>query len=697
MVLHAKAVLIAWALVMVVAGLYGSGIDQRLSNDGLKVIGSESQQAANVMESNFPRLRGTPLFVVLTREDRRSDSEAVRVRASRRDALTERRVVRVLSALPDGGTVSVGRGAAAFNASRTVETRATLITTRLRMGAEEAQKALTGIEAAIRPLEAGGRSVRVLGVPVVARRYTEIATRDVNRAERLALVVTCGALVVAFMSLVTALLPVALAIATLLVTLGFLSLLSHAMSLSIVSVNTVSVLALGLSIDYSLFFVTRYREELPAGSSGAAIGRTMATTGRAIVLSGASIAMAMLTLLAIGIDEFSSMATSAAIATGIAVAAALTLLPALITALGANVDRLAVRRPPAPSPSSAWARLASIVVSRPLAAVAISTCVLVALAIPALSVERRFHPLGDLPPGDELVTDVAEATRLFGPGAVAPVEVATKDERYVTRVLGADPNVSSANAAAREGRWAVVRAFLKSPAESSASLRSIERLRERTRDRPEPSYVGGLTAAAIDLTDRIEARTPTVVLAAMLAAFVALSLGLRSFVIPLKAVLGTLLSVAAALGLLAMLFPSDAASGSGELLIPITIFAIVFGLSIDYEVFLLHRAREAVLRGATTEAAVATALTRSGRPITLAGVCLATVFAALAGSSLESFRQLGAGVACAVLLDVTVVRCVLIPAATVLLGRWNWWFPAGDGRLGGAPSQSTPPSPADPP
>jgi putative drug exporter of the RND superfamily len=193
--------------------------------------------------------------------------------------------------------------------------------------------------------------------------------------------------------------------------------------------------------------------------------------------------------------------------------------------------------------------------------------------------------------------------------------------------------------------------------------------------RDAPTYIGGPTAVGLDLTNRIAARTPLVVLLTMLTAASVLAIGLRSIVVPIKAVVGTLLSVAATLGIVLRLFPDSEGLPSLEFFVPLFLFVIVFGLSIDYEVFLLNRIAEAVRAGRSNEEAVVAGLVANGRAMTLAGLTLATVFLAFSTSSLASFRQLGAGVAIAIMLDITLVRCVLVPAGVVLLGRWNWWFP----------------------
>jgi RND superfamily putative drug exporter len=225
--------------------------------------------------------------------------------------------------------------------------------------------------------------------------------------------------------------------------------------------------------------------------------------------------------------------------------------------------------------------------------------------------------------------------------------------------------------------------ILAEPPDSAASQRAVLRLRARLDRQAARSYVGGVTAGVIDLTRRVSDRSPVAILVTVALGLLVLVTGLRALVVPVKAVLSTLLSVAATIGILLRIEHTHRL----EFFVPLFLFAILFGLSVDYEIFLLSRIREAVLAGHPNREAVRRGLIGSARSISLAGLALIVVFAAFATSSLAPFRQLGIGLTIAVALDVTLVRCVLVPATVVLLGRWNWWWP---GRSGMPARASTP-------
>jgi RND superfamily putative drug exporter len=274
------------------------------------------------------------------------------------------------------------------------------------------------------------------------------------------------------------------------------------------------------------------------------------------------------------------------------------------------------------------------------------------------------------------------------PGAAAPILVTTRDDlAHVKQIVQDDPGVAQVwRELSGTGGWSTLEAILKTPSDSRASQQAVERLRGKLARRTHATYVGGTIAGSVDLVDRIATRAPWAILTATALCFVLLAWGLRSLVIPLKAVLTTLLSVAATLGLLLRLFDDGAATPHLEFFVPLSLFAILFGLSVDYEVFLLSRIREAAAAGHDHREAVRQGLIGSGRSITLAGLTLTTVFLAFATSRLLPFQQLGVGLALAVLIDVTVVRCVLVPATVVLLRQWNWWWPWGAAGVGPGPA-----------
>jgi len=681
-----RAVLMMWALVTAICGLAAVGLFGQLGNGGYFVEESDSGRVVAVLNDHFPDRRGTELFVAIAA---RSPSPAAADGYTRALKLRDRKSEQVIAALNQVPQVVAARELVTKrfrNDDRGLDDESVaVIGVYLALDATESQEHLPELRRAVDGIGGPLVSIALVGDAVVSERYAELARQDLARAELIALPVIFALLLIAFLSAIAAALPLLLAVVTLAITSAMLYLLGFYVDLSVFVTNTAAALALGLSIDFSLFMVTRLREEMRGGLSlERALKRTMATTGRAIVLSSLTIATAALSLLAVGTGLFTSMAIAATVATLVAVLTAITLLPAVLCLLGPRLERFTFRHAAdAARRATLWQRLANAVTAHPVPAIAASLIVLVAMAFPALDLRIDFQASSALPPNDPVSQEIRHLTEGLGPGAAGLVEIVTRSSSDdLEETIEKDPNVSLIWLRSEgQGGWSSLRVILESAPDDQAARATVRRLRGELASSEGVVYVGGLTAAGIDLTDRIAARTPAVVLIAVVLGFLALALGLRSIVVPIKAVLSTLLSVAATLGLLVLLFPNGPGAPSLEFFVPLCIFAIVFGLSVDYEVFLLSRIREAALDGKSTAESVRLGLIRSGRSITLAGLTLATVFAAFGASSLDVFRQLGVGVAIAVLLDVTIVRCVLIPASTVVLGKWNWWFP-GAAKLG---------------
>ncbi len=552
------------------------------------------------------------------------------------------------------------------------------------------QAALSAVRADLNEAVGHFSHITLLGGPVLVERFSTQVRDDVANAERLALPITAAVLLVAFLSVPAALLPVAFALIALVVTLGLLSIVDHFIHLSVVSLTVASVLTLGLGIDFSLFTVMRFREQCASGSAPrTALSQTVMTTGKAIVLSGTCIGLSLLSLYAGGVNEFQSMAIAGVTGTFVIMVVGLTFLPALVYLLAPRLESLSIGKVTASRRGSAfWGWIGQKVSSHPLAIVFVTVLLLVFLSLPALSIRLDSSSFGQPRTDDPAVKEARRVAKLFGIANFTPVEVLTRNSTAAYDEIESDKNFTSLRTLGSQGNWTLVSALLKSEPNSLATRQSIGDLRDRL-DTPTNSHlVGGLPASRLDLAELIRSRTPLIVLLAILPVFLALVIGLKSLVIPLKAVLGTLLSVGATLGILAALFPAHPGQSDLGFLVPVVLFVVVFGLSIDYEVFLLSRVRESVLAGQSTAEGVTVALVTCARSLTLAGICMAIVFAALVTSSLDLMKQLGIGIAVGVLIDITIVRCTLIPAAAVLLGKWNWWLPGRD-RPDGTPSSAT--------
>ncbi len=497
--------------------------------------------------------------------------------------------------------------------------------------------------------------------------------------------VTLAILLVAFLSMVAALLPLGLAAVCVGVTFGFLYLLTYVVQLSVFVEDTVLVLGLGLSIDFSLFMVTRVRESLAREGTTMeqAITEALQTTGRAITVSGLTVATALAGLYVTGLGVFSSLATGAIGAALIAVSAALTLTPAAIVLLGDRLDRFSIRRAvTAAQNGSFWRGLADFVVRRRVAVIAVVVPVMLVLSIPIAGMHITLKSISVLPSSDPVRAATAQVSEHFGPGAGTPaVVVAHASPARLRQIVAAQPGVVRVGPTEFGARgWVRLDATLDAYSDSSRADTIVRSLRSTLhRAYGSEALVGGATAVGLDLIQRIDERTPWVVLVVLLAEIIVLTVIFAAPLIALKAALTTLLSVSAALGVMTFFFRS---TGNIGYFVPLFLFATIFGLSTDYEVFLLSRVREHHREGHSNTDSLKRALIGSSRSITLAGITMGVVFFSFAVSPLVPFQELGVGMGLAIVLDVTVVRGLLVPATVALLGELNWWRPHWFGHAG---------------
>jgi RND superfamily putative drug exporter len=544
-----------------------------------------------------------------------------------------------------------------------------------------AEQRTPAIEAAIKRGANRHISFGLFGEAVISYQYTKIIETNLRRAELIALPATACVVLIAFLSVVAALLPVLLASASLVCVLAIVHLLSLAFEQNVFILSIAPAIALGLSIDYSLIVITRFREEREQGCEiDGAITRAMNTAGRAIMLSGLTIAMTLPALAIIGIGLFTSIAVGGIVASLTATTAACTLLPATISLLGDRLDLLSLK--PAVSAShraTFWRRLAAAVTTHPQLAALASVLVMLTLATQAASLRFAFGGAATLPTHSAATREVGDLTATLGAGATGLVKVVS-DDPGARPILEENPDVRLVwRVISGVGQWKEYEVVLKTAPESQESHQTVAELRRELHGAG--SAVGGVSAGEMDLAARLGARMPLVLAVAIAIVLIVLSIGLKSLLVPVKAVVCSALSVMATLGLLQICFPAPSEHAVIPFFVPIVAFALVLGLSIDYEVFLLTRMRELVAAGQTTDFAVAQSLVRTGRPITLAGLAVMAVFAAFSLSSLPAVSQLGVAVLLGVLLDITLVRWILSPAFVVLAGRWNWWLPWSGGSV----------------
>jgi uncharacterized membrane protein YdfJ with MMPL/SSD domain len=533
--------------------------------------------------------------------------------------------------------------------------------------------------------------------------------RDLRRAELLSIPVTLLVLLFAFGSAVAALVPVLLALSAVAAGLGLLGPLSQLFPVEDSAKTVVLLIGMAVGVDYALFFVVRSRAERTRGSAmDTALETTLRTSGRTVIISGATVAIAMAGMYIVGVKTLSGIATAAIAVIACAVLGAVTVLPAALRLLGPRIDRGRIPLLPharTHGGSRFWSALVSRVTRRPLIAAVLSTALLVALAYPALSL--RISKPSDLAltaqnePALKALADVRRAFPSAGETAVITVEAPATAKNQLRQQL------------LRLGRLAVREGIANTPVDSirvvsdattsagalflpltgnganASSRHAVEALRQRLipgtlgRVRGARTAVTGPTAEDVDFTRQIRHALPYVLAFVLVLAFGLLLVAFRSLVVPLKAIALNLLSVAASYGVLALVFqhhwaePILGFKSNGTIVawLPLFLFVVLFGLSMEYHVFNLSLVREAVDGGERTETAVRRSIALTAGVVTAAAVVMVCVFALFGTLSSLELKQAGVGLAAAVLIDATVIRGVLLPATMKLLGEWNWYLP----------------------
>jgi uncharacterized membrane protein YdfJ with MMPL/SSD domain len=656
---HPRKILAFWLVALLLSGVLASRLGDRVQNGGYVVSGSQSQRAVTLGEHLFSSSSAPQAYLsVLARRGAPP--------VPSHDVLDAARAIRGVAGVREVGSPVLS-----------ADGRAALLPVAFAGSSGYAQTRVPDVQSALAHTRLLSSRAQLVGEIAVYQRYMVQSKKSLSTSSLISFPVTLVILLVAFLSIAAALLPLGLAAVCVGVTFGLLYLLSYVVQLSVFVEDTVLVLGLGLSIDFSLFMVTRVRESLARGSTmELAITEALATTGRAITVSGLTVATALAGLYVTGLGVFASLATGAIGAALIAVAAALTLTPATLILLGENLDRFSIRAAVnAAQNGSFWRRLADFVVRRRIAVVAVVVPIMLVLSIPIGGMHIALKSISVLPGSDPVRVASARVAEHFGPGAGTPaVVVAHAPPAKLRQVVAAQPGVVRVGPAELGARgWVRVSATLDAYSDSSRADTIVRNLRSTLgRSFGSQAVVGGATAVGLDLISRINARTPLVVLVVLLAEILVLTLIFAAPLIALKAALTTLLSVTAALGVMTFFFRS---TGDIGYFVPLFLFATIFGLSTDYEVFLLSRVREHHREGESNTASLKRALIGSSRSITLAGITMGVVFFSFAVSPLVPFQELGVGMGLAIVLDVTIVRGLLVPATVALLGEANWWRP----------------------
>ena len=600
----------------------------------------------------------------------------------------------------------------------------------LRTLPDEFRGVIPQIRGALRP---SGLDMTLTGAPVFFSDIQSVTERDLRRAELISFPFAGLALVLVFGSLVAAVVPALIGGTAVALTLGSVVLITRFTEISIFAMSLVSMLGLGLGIDYSLFVVSRFRDELADHDVPHALGVAMATAGKAVLFSGLTVLIGLLGLTTFTFNALRSLGIAGSVVVGLSVLAALTLLPAILAVLGRRIDALSVLKPRT-GEGGFWHAVAFYVMRRSVLVFVSVLAFLVLLGSPFLHVKLGAPDASILPSDVQSRQGFDQLRTAFGQGEIAPILVAVSApdsiyaperlvalDEFVSRIRAdsrvervdsivsldprltleqhllifadpsriADPYARALAADTTRERFTLVRVVSKGSQVSDLSKSLVKAIRNTPIGGGLSFRVTGGTAGVIDYSEGLYQEMPRALLLIVAATYIVLLLLFRSVVLPLKALVMNTLSILASYGALVVVFQDGRLSGLLgfeplgfiEASLPIVMFCVLFGLSMDYEVFLLSRVKEAYDGGLDNARSVAVGLERSGRLITSAAAIVVLVSSSFIAADIILIKALGLGTAVAVLLDATVVRGLLVPATMQLLGDWNWWAPRAVRRL----------------
>jgi uncharacterized membrane protein YdfJ with MMPL/SSD domain len=677
-----------WLAVVAAAVPLAMRQGDNLTGGGYQVPGSGSQRVEATLGREFDAGAHATLAAVL-----------VPARGARADDLRAAlgEVQRAAGAAPDVALSTGARGGALAQLRRD-GVRPLIVPLAVGVPESDAPDVAKDLRDRLRLGRRGGAPValHLIGQGALWAGLQDLTKKDLATAESAGFPIVALILVVVFGSAAAAALPLTLGFVSVLITGALIYLLSTVTEMSIFVTNMASMVGIGVAVDYSLFVLARYRAEVRAGREPEAARATaLSTSGVAVTFSGLTVIVSLAGLWMVHATAIRSMALGAILVVTVSVLAAATLLPALISLLGHRgyvrgrvfvalelVRRSWARRRPgstrpgaSPRPSF-WTRWANAVMRRPAAALAAGALVLTLAAVPATWLTTTDGALRQFPPDNETRQGFEAARALAGPGATTPIRVVAprNEAAAVTAALRRDSEVArvAPPAPSRDGARVLVSGVAHHDGESAQAKALVTRLRGEL---PSGVQVGGTSAALLDFKHLVDGSMWKIALFVLGLSYVVLLALLRSAVLPLKAVAMNLLSVGAAYGVLSLVF------GHVETITPPLVLTVVFGLSMDYEVFLLSNIRERWRATGDTRRAVGEGLTSSAKTITSAALIMAAVFAVFTLTGVPSIQQIGLGCAVAIALDATIVRLVLVPAAMELLGRWNWWLPGPLARL----------------
>jgi RND superfamily putative drug exporter len=698
---HRKAIIAAWIALFLVGGVAAAGLGDLLSNR-FSVPGSDAERGLTLLKDRMHERSDGAFTLVVQGQGGPADRSAVAAAAQR-----------------GARAIEGGRAGAIQRASPTVAY--VQISTPLEN--EDAAKQTPKLRKAIGSVP--GATTYLTGYPALNHDTQPIYNKDLSKGESIA--VPVAILVMAFMfgTAGAFVVPLLFALVTIPITLGLVWIFAHYMDMAIYVTNIVTLIGFAIAIDYSMLVVFRYREELELHDDPhEALVKTMTTAGRATLFSGLTVAVGLGLLVFMPVPFMRSMGVGGVLVPIVSIAASATFLPAVLAVMGRGVNRFRViprrvlERRAAQDVTGGWHRFAMAIMRRPWLWGGLAAGVLIALALAATD----LHLTGGDNRGTPITTEAARGLKIMestlGPGALAPQQVVIDTRRpngvYDPAVVAAqrrlvaqlrrDPEVQpdtvlapalvpravarQANLVDDVGRVGQIRAAGRSDAGEDPAVDLVHRIRDRylpAAGFPASANVllSGAPAFGVDFIDKSYSAFPWLVLAVLVISYLLLLRAFRSVLLPLKAVIMNLLSVSATYGLLTLAFEHGWGDVIGlqsspqiEAWIPIFLFAMLFGLSMDYEVFLLSRMREEWDLRHDNEHAVAYGLEHTGRIITACAIIMIAAFSGFTFGSFVGLQEFGLGLSAAILLDATLVRAVLVPAVMKIMGDWNWYLPA---------------------
>ncbi|WP_328520566.1 MMPL family transporter [Kribbella sp. NBC_00359] len=727
-------------LLLAVAGIASAPLPHLLSAGGWTVEGSDSARAAELVADGFVG-RGRSSITVVVHDQRYA---AAQPEFSRRVSAVLREVAsnRELETLSEVGYATSDPVMRSRYVGRDQRTAMQILG--LGLDEDSARRVLPDVQKEFtHRYDVRGLEVSLVGTGPFWGEVNALSERGLAHAELLALPLILLVLVLVFRGVVAALVSVAVGVAAIVTTLALLAIVASRVELSLFVQNTATMLGLGVGIDYSMFVIARFKEELARGRSvDQALAATLRTSGGSVLFSGATIVAAMATLFLVPLNVISSIALGAMLVVAFAVLSSLLLLPVLLRILGPKIAMGRLRRPQRRTqprggdhrgaPPNRWQQVTETVMRRPVLFLGVGAAALLLMGMPAHGL-ATFTPDAQILPASSAVRQGYDRMRSqFGAGSTAPLTVVVTSEApllegagyaAVSRLIGeiesidgvervdsalplldglapghvgaADDVLARLPEGARaavghylsdDGRRVALDVMTNSSASDPATRRLLDDVRAAVLTTHDPDvqvFVGGETAEGVDSNAVIQNRMPWVAAVMLVVMYVLLMLTFRSLLLPLKAIMMNLLSVTATFGILVVVFQHGVGAGQLGLegstkvqnFVPVLLLTLLFSLSTDYEVFLLSRVREHYRSTGDNEASVAAGMSATAPLISGAALLMVVVFGAFAMVGMLPIKQLGFGMAFAILIDATVVRLILVPASMRLLGRLNWWMP----------------------